>query len=68
MSRDENNNVREIWLSEQEYASFMHEVNTLFFSRFAGHEVAYIAIGNYGYRFRIYEFGSYQILSRKELR
>ena len=46
----------------------MHEVNTLFFSRFAGHEVAYIAIGNYGYRFRIYEFGSYQILSRKELR
>lgn len=68
MSKEENNGAQIIWLSEQEYASFMLEVNTLFFSRFTGHEVAYIAIGDYGYRFRIFEFGSYQILSRKELR
>ena len=61
-------NDGEIWLSRQEYATFMHEVNTLFYDRFVGHEVAYIAIGNFGYRFRIYEFGSYQILSRKELK
>ena len=45
----------------------MSEVNTLYHARFKDHEVAYIAIGNYGYRFRIHGFADYEILSRKEL-
>ena len=66
-NREMNDATREIWLTEEEYATFMHEVNTLDFTRFVGHEVAYIAIGEHGYRFRIFEFGSYQNISRKEL-
>ena len=59
--------VRCIRMTREEYAIFMHEVNTLYYSRFKDHEVAYIAIGNYGYRFRILGFNDYEILSRKEL-
>ena len=68
MSEEEGFTAGQIWLSEQEYAIFMSEVNTLFYSRFVGHDTAYIEINNYGYRFKIYEFGSYQILSRTEIK
>ena len=55
-------------MTAEEYATFVSEVNTHYHARFEGHKVAYIAIGNHGYRFKIHDFDDYEILSRKELR
>ena len=67
MCEEDEHIVEFIRLTREEYATFVHEVNTLYHARFEGHEVAYIAIGNHGYRFRIHGFDDYEILSRKEL-
>ena len=68
MKGDDEHSVTVIKMSAEEYATFVSEVNTHYHARFEGHKVAYIAIGNHGYRFKIHDFDDYEILSRKELR
>ena len=64
----DNNKTEHIVISKQEYAEFVHAVNTHYFLRFVGRGVAYIATGNCGYRFKIIEFGGLEILNRKDLK
>ena len=56
-----------MYVTQEEYAKFMHYVNAVYHSKFKGKKFGQIFIDNIYYRFEIIEFNEYNIIYRKEL-
>lgn len=54
-------------ISKEEYANFLHYVNDVYHTKYAGKKFGQIFIDNIYYRFEIVEFNEYNIVYRKEL-
>lgn len=57
----------ETYISEEEYVKFLHYVNDVYYTKYAGKKFGQIFIDNIYYRFEIVEFNEYNIVYRKEL-
>ena len=56
-----------MFITQEEYAKFLHYVNEAYHAKFEGKKFGQIFIDNIYYRFEIIEFNEYNIVYRKEL-